>query len=440
MKNKNEELIFYNFLYLQLCKFDSKFTNDIYEIITQSSIVESDGNPLFNELKKRELIVPVNYDEQAISNMEFYKTITNRGYLAYIIYPTMGCNFNCSYCYQDNNNESMTDETIEAIIKHARKHIFSYRGIAVMWFGGEPLLKMDTFYKLSSELQRICHNQKRLYEANVTTNGYFLTIDNFEKMLKLNTSKISITIDGLGKVHDAQRKLKNGKGSFDTIIKQLQQIKSISKNIDFYINIRSNVSEEGYNDLNNYVKEMAKMFGEDKRYGFSFRPVYDWGGERVNDFRNSLINDNANKNVYKRLLEIGIPLNYRQHYEELMNSSVCYACRNNFFAIETNGKISKCTSAEKNSKNFYVGELQKNGNMVLDQELIAKWGSKYTKREACKDCFLEANCSSNFCLVDKVAHDNESIKCPRVKYEIDYYISLLDQSNEKYPYIEYINF
>lgn len=370
--------------------------------------------------------------------MEFYKTITNQGYLGYIIYPTMNCNFNCPYCYQNHENKTMSDETVEAIIKHARKNIFKFKGIAVMWFGGEPLLNMKIFYKLSNALQKICHERNRFYEANVTTNGYYFTKDHFMKMLALNTKKITITIDGRKKTHDKQRVLNTGKGSYDKIISQLLEIKKISRNKDFNINLRSNVSAEGYDDLENYVSEMSELFGDDKRFSFSFRPVYDWGGERINEFKGNIISDTKEKNVYKKLLDINIPLNYWQHYDELMTSSVCYACRNNFYAIETDRKISKCTSIDKGTANFYVGELKNDGTMIIDDELMAKWCSRYTDRSACEDCFFEANCSSNFCLVDKVIYDSPTNKCPRAKEEIDYYLLLLDQSNELYPYIEKI--
>lgn len=436
LKNNNGELIFYNYLYGQLCKFCQDDSNHIERLLKEKIMMRNSEDRLLEELIRRKIIVPVGYDEKALSNMEFYKTITNRGYLGYIIYPTMNCNFNCPYCYQEHENQTMSSEVVDAIIKHARKNISQYRGIAVMWFGGEPLLNMDIFYKLSSSLQKICHERKRFYEANITTNGYFFTKEHFVKMLALNTNKITITIDGRKETHDKQRVLRSGKGSYDRIIQQLLEIKTISKNIDFCINLRSNVSAEGYDDLENYVKEMFELFGDDKRFSFSFRPVYDWGGDRVKKFADNIISNDNERNVYKKLLDINVPLNYWQHYQELMTSSVCYACRNNFYAIETNGKISKCTAADKNANDFYVGVLKEDGTMLIDEEIIAKWGSRYTNNEVCKSCFFEANCSSNFCLIEKVAYGSTQPKCPRSKTEIDYYLLLLDQSNDLYPYIE----
>jgi uncharacterized protein len=422
-----------------MCKFTEENTSNIENLLCNEKIADDKENKVLDELIRRKLVVQTDCDEKAISNMEFYRTVTNRGYLGYIIYPTMNCNFNCPYCYQEHENQTMSDETVEAIIKHARKNSSQFRGIAVMWFGGEPLLKMDIFYKLSTALQKICHDRKRFYEANVTTNGYYFTAEHFDKMLSLNTNKITITIDGRKETHDKQRVLRSGKGSYDKIIQQLVEVKNISKNKNFHINLRSNVSAEGYDDLGNYVKEMSQLFGDDKRFSFSFRPVYDWGGERVEDFKDNIISNDKERNVYKKLLEIGIPLNYWQHYEELMTSSVCYACRNYFYAIETNQKISKCTSIDKGAKNFYVGELKNDGTMIINDEIIAKWCSRYTNNKICDTCFFEANCSSNFCLIDKVVHDAPQVKCPRAKNEIDYYMLLLDQSNDLFPYIEEVN-
>lgn len=88
------------------------------------------------------------------------------------------------------------------------------------------------------------------------------------------------------------------------------------------------------------------------------------------------------------------------------------------------------------AENYFVGKIDKYGNMQLNDELIAMWANPYRNKEACEGCFFEASCHSNFCVLDKVLSNSDKIKCPGGKMYIREYIRLLDKNNDKYHYIE----
>ncbi len=168
----------------------------------------------------------------------------------------------------------MDSETAAGIISYVRKNISKYRELHVAWFGGEPLLKLDLIQLMSNAFMDICHKRNRLYTSAITTNGYFMNKDVFLKLYNRNVRKFAVTIDGLAEIHDKQRITVDGEGSFNKIILNLLEIKTISPNLKFEMNIRSNVSKEGLQMLEAYVKYMSELFADDDRFCFSFSPVY----------------------------------------------------------------------------------------------------------------------------------------------------------------------
>lgn len=56
--------------------------------------------------------------------------------------------------------------------------------IGEIWFGGEPLLEMNLIQSVSERLMEICRKNRKIYSAQITTNGYTLTEEIFSKLLK----------------------------------------------------------------------------------------------------------------------------------------------------------------------------------------------------------------------------------------------------------------
>lgn len=293
VQGENGKMIYYNHLYRQLCSFASDYYDRIENCIAaikRGTEQEIEDATIFQELLRRKAVLPKNYDEEAVSKLHYMNEIT-RNSLCFIIYPTLACNFRCPYCYQDHENNNMSLDTATGIVSYVRKNITKFRELHVAWFGGEPLLRLDLILKMSKELMDICHKRNRVYTSAITTNGYLLNKEVFLKLYNLNVRKFAVTVDGLAEIHDVQRKTLDGKGSFEKIISNLLEIKTISRNLKFEMNIRSNVSKEGMQKLDAYVKYMSKLFADDDRFCFSFRPVYDWGGNNIHSFREHLLED-----------------------------------------------------------------------------------------------------------------------------------------------------
>lgn len=115
---------------------------------------------------------------------------------------------------------------------------------------------------------------------------------------------------------------------------------------------------------------------------------YMTGGDSIDAFKEHLLESYSGcKDLYNLLYSFDYPINYFQHFEEITNSAICYASREYTYAVETDGRLSKCTSANRNAKNYFVGNIDVNGNMNLDESLIAQWATPYKDITGCKDCF-----------------------------------------------------
>ncbi|MEI6684482.1 MAG: radical SAM protein [Bacteroidota bacterium] len=131
--------------------------------------------------------------------------------------PNYSCNFACTYCYQDeyaNAKQELTTEVIDAFF-HYVNHEFAGRKKYLTVFGGEPLLNSPKQKGLVVYMLKLA-NESNL-EVCFVTNGYSLA--EYVDILKLaHIREIQVTLDGIGRVHDARRFLKGGGATFEKIV------------------------------------------------------------------------------------------------------------------------------------------------------------------------------------------------------------------------------
>lgn len=167
--------------------------------------------------------------------------------------PWYTCNFNCSYCFQDeytNTEDNVEDNVIDAFFEYVDQK-FINRNKYITIFGGEPLLNSPT---KRQSIQRIIDgaNQRNL-DIAIVTNGYNL-VDYIDLLKTARIREIQVTVDGPEQIHDSRRMLKGGKGSFQRISDGIDQL--LKNNIP--VNVRMIVDKDNVNylpDLANYAIE-----------------------------------------------------------------------------------------------------------------------------------------------------------------------------------------
>ena len=142
--------------------------------------------------------------------------------LGFVVAPTMACNMACEYCFEENKRGRMSRTVIDDFVKFISKRAASLETVEITWYGGEPLLAMDIIEEVTLRILDLAAEQKFKYYGAAISNGYLLTPENVDRLLKLRVGSVQITIDGPGRLHNQKRPLKNGKDSFATIIENLK--------------------------------------------------------------------------------------------------------------------------------------------------------------------------------------------------------------------------
>lgn len=186
------------------------------------------------------------------------------------------CNQRCRYCtysggykYKRSHSRIMMDS---ATMKKAVDFYFSHstrreeKGIA--FFGGEPLVN---FGLIKECVKYVSERYSTSNIFNMTTNGTLLTEEKID-FLAENRFSILISIDGPKEIHDRNRVFKNGKGTFDRLMKNLRKLKSrypeyFKEKIRFNMVLTPPLELEKINDFicNTDVKPAGIKFSEAKK-------------------------------------------------------------------------------------------------------------------------------------------------------------------------------
>ena len=230
------------------------------EMYLLSVLEELDENhPIIERFAKRGVIA--NFDElAALDTMGRAACSVARG-VGLTICPTMGCNFDCPYCFEDHFAGKMSAEVQDDVVALTERMLDASGAkiIHVTWFGGEPLLACDVIESLSERLIALAEEKGGEYAAGIITNGYLLTQETFDMLERCKVNSAQVTIDGMGATHDTTRRLANGGPTFERITSNLRSCK-----IPFKVNIRHNVHEGNraeVDELKAFIDQLAKESG-----------------------------------------------------------------------------------------------------------------------------------------------------------------------------------
>lgn len=289
------------------------------------------------------------------------------GRLHLIILPTEACNLRCSYCYESHDPVYMAPWVVSSL-----KQLISTRAprlmtLDVSWFGGEPLLALDTVREISKHIQRLAQKQEGLrVSASMTTNGVLLPPEVLIELAEIGCTAFQVTLDGPPAIHDRTRVDRRGNGTFQQIWRNLVGIKTTSADVS--IILRIHYTPGTWRRLGPLLRMVRAAFAGDGRYSVLFHPVERLGGK--NDCRLATFNPSVKEEVARTLEEQldcpGLLL------QERLQSRMCYAAHANSFVIRSDGTIAKCTVALGKRANM-VGQLLPDGTLSIEQDRFRLW-------------------------------------------------------------------
>lgn len=424
VNDKDDNLIIYNFLIglPSLTKIMKSDVNTFSKLFLERTVINASDCEKYIELAKKLLelgiLVDKDVDESVLYDAKSFEEIyDNRFHLT--ILPTGKCNFNCSYCLeaeQPLSHERMTVKTQEAVIKFVQKNIHKYSGLHVSWFGGEPLLETSTIKQLSEKLIRICKARCIPYSAQTTTNGFCLDGATFDTLYKQKIYDYMITVDGFKEQHDKCRCMHNGAGTYDTIMKNLINIRDNKQYRFAHIAIRVNITREVLDVIDEFILYLDSTFSDDPRFTFLFIPVVNYSKTKPTDevfVSTQEVSERLNNNsVYMNKF-----LSKNANTELIIPTTRCLASLKNSYVIAPDLRVYKCNAHYDMADNC-VGYIDLDGNMMIDEALHGKWYlmNEFLNRTYafCSECFYRPACIINGknCPYRYLTNTKKSVACP----------------------------
>ena len=119
----------------------------------------------------------------------------------------------------------MTWETAKKAIDFLREHSVDSPEVNIGFYGGEPLLEFPLLKKAVEYSEQQFEGKKLTF--NITTNGTLLN-DEMIYFFQDHDVSLMISLDGPKEINDKNRVFANGKGTFDTVAKQISRIREIA--------------------------------------------------------------------------------------------------------------------------------------------------------------------------------------------------------------------
>ncbi len=203
---------------------------------------------LFKQLEYGRFICKDHVDEVEALRFRHNLDRYNQSTLGLVLAPTLACNMACQYCYESNKKGRLSAQTIEKLVEFVENRAPGIAGLDVSWYGGEPLLALDIIEDLTSTFMDLGKEYKFEYTASMISNGYLLTPETADRLKEYKVRSIQITLDGPARIHNQKRPLKNGRPSFETIVKNMQY--AIDKvNIGLRVNVDRSFTPEIIQEL-----------------------------------------------------------------------------------------------------------------------------------------------------------------------------------------------
>lgn len=310
------------------------------------------------------------------------------------VFVTNYCNLDCVYCYNKENNVDRSEQMEISVFEKALTYIFenlNYSKVfSIQYFGGEPLLNAK-FIRDSIELAKLFEKKYDVkFRYSVTTNGTVYT-EEIKELLVNNKFSVLVSVDGSREVHDNNRKFVNGKGSFDTVLRNL---KELSKYIR--VEARPTITDVDTDLVDLYKRLIEYGFSasnfeivSSQEFPFNFGRDAEILQKRINDFADFILEEIKQKRVLENI-------SFAKRLFFIHNGNrrtYCCNAGSKHFSLTPKGEIFLCHRFT-NLEQFKWGDVETG----IDNEKRESFLSEHhvsVRNEACKNCWARNLCGGD---------------------------------------------
>jgi uncharacterized protein len=138
------------------------------------------------------------------------------------------CNLGCTYCYAEGGSfggpsRDMPWEVAEASVRRLFAQACPGERVNLAFLGGEPLVNRALIRRATELAAGIASERNIPIGFSITTNGTLVTAEDGDFFERYGFA-VTVSLDGVGEVHDRLRPAKGGRGSYDRIIGRVQPL------------------------------------------------------------------------------------------------------------------------------------------------------------------------------------------------------------------------
>lgn len=351
--------------------------------------IEHIKEPERSILEKAKIIVSDNEDDNFVLQKKLanYTSNFNRRELGLVICPTIDCNFDCVYCFENNKRSIyMSTEIEDNITQFINKHQEAQE-VRIIWYGGEPLLGFKSMRSLYGKIKAM--NNKTIVSHGIVTNGYLLdeTKYNFFKENPLNF--VQISIDGLPETHNKMRRYKNANiPTYDKIIHNVDMFSTEFP--ETQISIRIHVEQKNQNEFIETYNLLSERWKDKKNIHLYPAFIVENTGENSSSRSSNCISlsRDAMTNFYIDLHKKGFNVNFYTRWR----FGGCSATRINGYIVGPRGELYKCWD-DVGIDNKIIGNVSDSNISNID--VLSKYlvGCSMFDDPECTNCVLFPVCN-----------------------------------------------
>lgn len=338
-------------------------------------------------LHSKGFLVSKDVDEVELVRLHYLSNRHSNDNLGVNILTTLDCNLNCPYCFEGvvqttNKGKTMTRETENAVVRYIDKLTMGKKEVHINWFGGEPLLDIDSIMHMSSQLIPAFNKVGIKYNVIVITNGTLLNQFVVDRLYECKVSMAQVTVD----VPKATKRDKRGR---DTLEDVLDNISVAAEKLGVYIRI--NLTQDDETEFDQLYKGLIRRNLHKRLKSINiahvFIPEYDRSGCYLSGFpHQSYVEVERRERAKAKALGI--------HMKTFLPSnsiSGCTATCESSMSIGPDGLLYKCVEDVGLVERAYGSVFRE--KEVKFRNLLPWLTYDWFKYEMCKECPVLPQCA-----------------------------------------------
>ena len=340
----------------------------------------SGSDDLLEQLVHGEMLVEDGRDEYGETLVKSHLARYSNDVLALTIAPTLACNFRCPYCYEKGQKQTtMSSVTANRLVAFVHDNFPNIRSFDVTWYGGEPLLCLETIKDLTDKL-KLAVPSWCSFGASIVTNGYYLTRDVAQVLASCEVKMAQVTLDGSKRDHDARRIPADGSPTYEMILNNIAECADVIN-----IVIRANVDKTNIRDADELLNNLEHRDLKNK-VGFYLAPVDNINKTCASDSQCFGMREYSQEEIgfYKEAINRG----FKVKLFGGTGQAICGAVSRNVYVVGPDGALYKCWDE--------IGKTERAVGTVRDSielnENLARWLGYEPDDEECARCSVFPIC------------------------------------------------